>query len=444
MRYKNLVVARGLLHPGDTRLKSYVLDCESRTTAATHYHSSMADIQIRSPIAPRPPPSQSLNAQKWRERLVQLVVLGIAGVVVWWLMHNTLANMRARGAHAGFDFLFDPAGFDISEGQFGYESGQPFWRAFLVGLGNTLRVALVSIVVCTLLGTLLGIGRLSRNFLLRSLCSAYVELVRNVPVLLQLLMWYFVLTDMLPTSDAALLLMPGVFLSKSGLAFPVPQQPLAWLCAAAGLILGNALSMLYMRYARRVLQERGRQLPRMWPVLAAVLGAILLACIAGAAIRGVPWTVDIPEKSALNVSGGAAVTPEFLAVFLGLSTYTAAFVAEVVRAGILSVPHGQVEAARALGLNRVQQLRLVILPQAMRVIVPSLTNQYLNLTKNSSLAVAVGYPDLVSIANTSLNQTGRAFECVAIIMAVYVTLSLITAFFMNRFNRQVALRGLQA
>ena len=188
---------------------------------------------------------------------MQLVVLTIVGVVVWWLMHNTLANMRARGAHAGFDFLLDPAGFDISEGQFGYESGQPFWRAFVVGLGNTLRVAIVSIVACTLLGTLLGIGRLSRNFLLRSLCTWYVELVRNVPVLLQLLMWYFILSDMLPTSDAALLLLPGVFLSKSGLAFPVPDQPMAWLCAASGLLFGVALSVLYLRGARHVLYASG-------------------------------------------------------------------------------------------------------------------------------------------------------------------------------------------
>jgi general L-amino acid transport system permease protein len=192
-----------------------------------------------------------------------------------------------------------------------------------------------------------------------------------------------------------------------------------------------------------VLYETGKRLPRVWPVLVMLALGMLFGYLFGAAISHVPWTFDIPEKSEINISGGAAVTPEFLAVFLGLSTYTAAFVAEVVRAGVQSVVHGQLEAARTLGLSRTQQLRLVILPQALRVIVPSLTNQYLNLTKNSSLAVAVGYPDLVSIANTSLNQTGRAFECVAIIMAVYVTLSLLTALFMNRFNRRVALRGLQ-
>ena len=372
---------------------------------------------------------------------MQLIVIAIIGLIVWWLIGNTLTNMRARGAHAGFDFLLDPAGFEISEGLFGYESGQPFWRAFVAGLGNTLRVALASIVVCTVLGTLLGIGRLSRNFLVRSLCTGYIEVVRNVPVLLQLLMWYFVLTDMLPTSDEALSPLPGFFLSKSGLAFPVPTAAMAWLYAGVGLLLGAALARLHLRRAGRVLYTTGKQLPRVWPVLLLLLGGVLLACLFGAAISDVPWAFDVPEKSQINISGGAAVTPEFLAVFIGLSTYTAAFVAEVMRAGVQSVQHGQLEAARALGLGRVQQLRLVILPQAMRVILPSLTNQYLNLTKNSSLAVAVGYPDLVSIANTSLNQTGRAFECVAIIMAVYVSLSLLTAWFMNRFNRRAALKG---
>ncbi|MDB5815399.1 MAG: transporter permease subunit [Rhodocyclales bacterium] len=403
----------------------------------------MSGTQTPLPISPRPPPDLRADARRWRERLIQLIVLAIIAVVLWWLMHNTLANMRARGAHAGFDFLFDPAGFDISEGLFGYESGQPFWRAFLVGLGNTLRVALVSIVACTVLGTLLGIGRLSRNFLLRSLCTGYIELVRNVPVLLQLLMWYFILTDMLPASDEALAPLPGIFLSKSGLAFPVPVLSVAWLYAGVGFVFGINMSVLYLRRVRRVLYDSGRQLPRVWPVFLLLAGATLLGCLIGAVIHGAPWAFDVPEKSAINISGGAAVTPEFLAVCIALSTYTAAFVAEVVRAGILSVQHGQLEAARALGLNRVQQLQRVILPQALRVIVPSLTNQYLNLTKNSSLAVAVGYPDLVSIANTSLNQTGRAFECVAIIMTVYVTLSLITAWLMNRYNRRVALRGLQ-
>ncbi|MEC5388221.1 ABC transporter permease subunit [Uliginosibacterium sp. H3] len=394
-------------------------------------------------IASRPPPPDNRRtAYIWRNRALQLVVLAIIGLLVWYLIGNTLANMRARGAHAGFDFLLDPAGFEISEGLFGYESGQPFWRAFLVGLGNTVRVALSSIVVCTVLGTLLGIGRLSRNFLLRSLCTAYVELVRNVPILLQLLMWYFVLSDMLPTSDEALSPLPGLFLSKSGLVFPVPASPLSWIYAGAGLLLGVTASFLHLRRASRVLSDSGRQLPRVWPVVLMVCGGIALGYALGGLIGDTGWAFDLPEKSEINISGGAAVTPEFLAVFLGLSTYTAAFVAEVVRAGVQSVQHGQLEAARALGLGRVQQLRLVILPQAMRVILPSLTNQYLNLTKNSSLAVAVGYPDLVSIANTSLNQTGRAFECVAIIMAVYVSLSILTALFMHRFNRRADLKGL--
>jgi general L-amino acid transport system permease protein len=299
------------------------------------------------------------------------------------LAYNTLGHLRARGVHAGFDFLLQPAGFEIGESVLRYESSQPFWRAFLVGLLNTLRVALPGIVLATLLGVLLGIGQLTRNWLVRRLCTAYVELVRNVPLLVQLLMWYFALTELLPPSAHALQAGP-FFLSKSGLAFPWPVWPAgAW-----------------------------------WPS-----------------------ALDLPQAGAFNVSGGAAVTPEYLAVLLGLVVYTAAFVAETVRAGIRSVPAGQVQAAQSLGLQPGQATRLVVLPLALRLIVPSITNQYLNLTKNSSLAVAVGYPDLVSVANTALNQTGRAFECIAVIMAVYLSLSLLTAWVMNRYNARVALRG---
>jgi general L-amino acid transport system permease protein len=317
------------------------------------------------------------------EWIVQAALLTALAALLSWLVLNTLDRLRGRGVQSGFEFLWQPAGFEIGESVFAYDSGHSFWRAFLVGLANTVRVALPAIALATLAGLVIGVGQLTRNWLVRKLCTGYVELVRNVPLLVQLLTWYFTLTELLPPSMQALQLGP-FFLSKSGFAFPWPVwEPGAW-----------------------------------WPA-----------------------ALDVPRAGTFNVSGGAAVTPEYLAVLMGLSTYTAAFVAETVRAGMQSVPPGQVQAAQALGLRPAQVTRRVVLPQALRLIVPSITNQYLNLTKNSSLAVAVGYPDLVSVANTAINQTGRAFECIAVIMAVYLTLSLATSWAMNLYNARVALRG---
>jgi general L-amino acid transport system permease protein len=303
----------------------------------------------------------------WRRQRVrawcyQAVLIGILIVLVGWLLHNTLGNMRMRGIQSGFDFLLDPAGFDIGESMFTFTSTQTYGAAFLAGLFNTLRVSCIAIVICTLWGTVLGIGRLSGNALARGLCYAYTELFRNIPLLLQLLMWYVVMVELMPDTEAPLHFRDWVLLSKEGLALP--------------------------------------------------------------------WFM----------SEGLTLTPEFLALTWGLTLYTSAFVAEVIRSGIESVPLGQIEAALSIGLSPWQRLRLVVLPQALRLIVPPLTNQYLNAIKNSSLAVAIGYPDLVSISNTTLNQTGRAVECIAIVMAVYLTLSLLTASGMNYFNRRAALK----
>jgi general L-amino acid transport system permease protein len=327
------------------------------------------------------PPPRRIPWAAWGFQVaLVLVLLGLA----FWLFTTTLDSLRARGVRAGFDFLNEPAGFEIGESWLHFESSQPFWRAFLAGLANTVRVAVPGIVLATLLGTLLGLGRLSRNPLLRGLSTGYVELIRNVPLLVQLFMWYFALTELLPASAEAWRLGAGLYLSKSGLAFPWPvSEPGAF-----------------------------------WPT-----------------------SIDWPVAGEFNVSGGAYVTPEFLAVLMGLATYTAAFVAETVRAGIQSVTQGQWHAALSMGLTSRQTLRFIVLPQALRVIVPSITNQYLNLTKNSSLAVAVGYPELMSIANTAINQTGRGFECIAVIMSVYLLVSLTTSGLMNRYNARVALRG---
>ncbi len=328
-----------------------------------------------------------------------LAVLGLAGLLAW-LAHNTVANMAARGIQSGWDFLSQTAGFDIGEQPVPYESSDPYWRAFLVGLLNTLRVALAGIVGATALGTLLGVGRFSRNLLVRGLCRAYVEAFRNVPLLVQLLVWYLLLVEGLPDAAEALNWRELVFLSKAGLSVPWPVHGVEVVAGAAGADAAAAVGTTHA---------------------------------AG-------WHWSVPVVDGLSLSGGAALSPEFLAVLLGLSGYTAAYIAEVVRAGIASVPRGQIEAAQSIGLSRRQTLRRVIGPQALRVIVPPLTNQYLNLTKNSSLAVAVGYPDLVSIANTTLNQTGRAVECIVILMAVYLTLSLGTAALMAVFNRRAAIR----
>jgi len=321
----------------------------------------------------------SARRPRWRGWLAQALLIALIAGAILALGQYALHVLRARGVQSGFDFLAQPAGFEISEGWLAFDGSQPFWRAFLAGLVNTVRAAVPAALLAVLLGTLLGIGRLAPHRLARGLCTVYVEALRNVPLLVQLLMLYFALTHLLPDSDAPIELIPGCWLSKGGLALP-------W-WAADG------------------------------------------------------WHLEWPERGAFGVTGGAALSPEYLAVTLGLALYSAAFVAEIVRAGIVAVPRGQVLAAQALGLRGAQQLRWVVLPQALRVIVPALTNQLSSLVKNSSLAVAVGYPELVSVANTSLNSTGRAFECIAIVMATYLLLSLLIAALMNRYNARVALRG---
>jgi general L-amino acid transport system permease protein len=284
------------------------------------------------------------------------------------------------------DFLQQPAGFDIGEtGLLVYDAAQPLWRAMLVGLGNTLRVSLPALLMATAIGLLVALARTSSSRVWRNMGGLYVDVVRNTPLLLQLLMWYFMLVEWLPDSTEALPLMPGLWLSKGGLTFPWWASD-----AATGVAAWS------------------------WPV-----------------------------QETFNVVGGAAVTPEFLALALALSVYTGAFLAEVIRSGIESVPASLIEAAQTLGASRLQQIVKVLLPQALRAIVPAATNQFLNLIKNSSLAVAVGYPDLVSVGNTAINQTGRAVECVLVMMAVYLTLSLLTAWFMNRFNVRHGLKGVQ-
>lgn len=371
-----------------------------------------------------------------RRWLVQALALLAVGAVAAWLLGNTLENMRERGIQSGFDFLADTAGFELSESAIAFSGVDPYWKAFLAGLLNTLRVAALGIVLTTVAGVLVGVGRLSHNALVRWLCGAYVELFRNVPLLIQLLVWYLIFVELLPDPQEPVALAGVAYLSKGGLALPVPAEA-GWGWVGAGLGLGAVLAWAMQRHERRRFAQHGGRPPGLLGrPLALVLGGGLLGWL----VAGMPAAWELPRPGGFAIEGGATLSPEFMAVLLGLTAYTTAFTAEVVRAGMASVSRGQVEAAQSVGLSPALVLRLVVLPQALRVIVPPLTNQYLNLTKNSSLAVVVGYPDLVSVANTSLNQTGRAVECIAIIMAVYLLLSLLTAAAMGVFNRRVAIR----
>ncbi|MBI2771240.1 MAG: ABC transporter permease subunit [Burkholderiales bacterium] len=392
-------------------------------------------------IPPRRAPAARRQGLSWRSRRTrgwayQFVAVAAIAFVIWLLVSSTLQNMRLRGIQSGFDFLLQTAGFDIGESWFGYDSVDPYWKAFAVGAMNTLRVAVIGIVLSTLLGTALGIGRFSHNVLVRSLCYGYVELFRNVPVLVQLLMWYLAFTEYLPAPTEPVNAAGLFFVSKNGLSFPSPFWVAGHALGAAGFIAGVVAAGLYLWFAKRRFEQTGQQLP-------AALGAIglfvLLAAL-GLWLGGSPVEFELPAMSEIQVEGGASWTPEFLTVLLGLSFYTSAFIAEVVRAGIASVPAGQHEASASLGISRLRSMRLVVMPQALRLIIPPLTNQYLNLTKNSSLAVAVGYPDVVSIANTAINQSGRAVECIAIIMAVYFTTSLVTSALMGWLDRHSALK----
>jgi general L-amino acid transport system permease protein len=357
-------------------------------------------------------------------------------VGLWYLAQNTMANMQARGIQSGFDFLAQSAGFDIGESLIRYDALDPYWKAFLVGLLNTLRVAVVGIVLATLLGTLIGIGRFSRNAIVRGLCYAYVEFFRNIPVLIQLLMWYLFFTDVLPPILEAVSVGGLFYLSKAGFSFPVPVWNLGLELAMAGAVVGILVAFFYRRWVLRQFEATGK----VRSLYLVPLGIVVAGAFVGWLLGGAPTAWSVPKPQGFSMEGGASATPEFLGLLLGLVLYTAGFIAEVVRAGIASVAAGQVEAAGSLGLSRNLAMRLVILPQALRVIIPPLTSQYLNLTKNSSLAVAIGYPDVVSIATTSLNNTGRAVEAITIIMAVYLFLSLSTSAFMNWYNRRAAIK----
>ncbi|MBX6375451.1 MAG: amino acid ABC transporter permease [Acetobacteraceae bacterium] len=387
---------------------------------------------LRAP--PRRPIRLSWSDERVRGLVWQVLVVGVVVAIVWWLVRNTAHNLEVRRIATGFGFLGREAGLPIGEHVIDYSPTDTYARALLVGVLNTLKVSVIGIVLATIIGTAIGIARLSRNWLLARLASVYVEVIRDLPLLLQLLFWYTILQG-LPGPRQALNPVDGVYLSNRGLKLPWIEWQGAHTAALLALLAGVAGAWLYARWARARQMADGRP-RRVWP--AAVLLVVGLPLAVWAAM-GAPWTVDRPVLRGFNFTGGLTVSPEFFALLVGLVTYTAAFIAEIVRAGILAVNQGQWEAAQALGLRHGQVLRLIVLPQALRVIVPPMTSQYLNLTKNSSLAVAIGYQDIVSIANTTLNQTGQAIEGIAIIMAVYLTISLSISAFMNWYNARIAL-----
>jgi len=394
----------------------------------------------QSMIEARPLPAKKRRSISWNSRegrsvIYQVVAIASVATLIWLLVRNTLRNMRERGIQSGYDFMGQPFGFDVSETMIPYDVMSTYWTAFSIGMLNTLKVALIGIVLATILGTLIGVGRFSPNFLLRKICYWYVEFFRNVPIYLQLLIWYIVFTEVLPSFEEAWQV-GHFYLSKNGFSFPWPVWQLGQTLALIGLVLGVVGSWLYARKASKHFDLTGQQRPVLLVSLALIVGLALLGWLAGGAPTG--WS--LPVKGDFQIEEGAAFSPEFSALLLGLVLYTASFIAEIVRSGISSVSLGQHEAAASLGLSKRQSMRLVVLPQALRVIIPPLTSQYLNLTKNSSLAVAIGYPDLVSIANTTLNQTGRAIEALSIVMLVYLTLSLITSALMNWFNASAAIQ----
>lgn len=371
-----------------------------------------------------------------RAWLFQILTVLVIIIVAVWLIHNTLTNLNHRGITSGFAFLDRSAGFGIVQHLIDYEEGDTYGRVFLVGLLNTLLVSALCIVFASFIGFFLGLARLSENWLLRKLSTIYIETFRNIPPLLQIFFWYFAVLRNLPGPRQAVNAFDLFFLSNRGLYIPAPQLGEGVIAFAGAAVLALVISYGLFRY-NRTHQIKTGQLRRTWPVAAAlIIGLPLLShWFFGAAMH---W--DVPELRGFNFRGGMALIPELASLTIALSVYTSAFIAEIIRSGIQAVPYGQHEAARSLGLPNQVTLRQVIIPQALRVIIPPLTSQYLNIVKNSSLAAAIGYPDMVSLfAGTVLNQTGQAIETIAITMSVYLVISLTISLLMNLYNRRIAL-----
>ncbi len=376
------------------------------------------------------------NDPKVRSVVFQFVALITLGYFFYTIFQNTLANMERRGITTGFAFLGNEAGFGILMSLIPYDETYTYGRTFFVGLLNTVLVAGFGIVLATVIGFIIGVARLSNNWLIAKAAMVYIEVLRNIPLLLQIFFWYFAVLQALPSPRQSIAF-GGIFhLNNRGLYFPSPIPEAGFSYVIWTLVVAVIGVIWLRRWARRRQEITGQQFPVVWVSIALIVGAPLLVF----ALTGAPLAWDHPSLQRFSFGGGGRMIPEFMALLWALTMYTAAFIAEIVRAGIQSVSHGQTEAARALGLRNSPTLRLVIIPQSLRVIIPPLTSQYLNLTKNSSLATAIGYPDLVSVfMGTTLNQTGQAVEIVGMTMAVYLTISLLISMFMNAYNKKIAL-----
>ncbi len=367
-----------------------------------------------------------------RSIIFQILTFLMVGLLAFYLVNNTLTNMEKQNISSGFDFLGKEASFEVGESPIEYSAADSYAKALLVGFLNTLKVSFLGIVLCTIIGVFVGVARLSSNWLVSKMAMAYIELMQNIPVLLQLFFWYALFYEIFPSPRGALNPMAGVFLCNRGTALGVPAAHPANMYILLALVSGIVISFIIHKWAKKRLFETGKMFPVFWTSAIIILALPTIVWF----LAGTPTKMDLPSLQGFNFKGGIMLSPEFTALLLGLTIYTSAFVAEAVRAGIQSVTRGQTEAAHSIGLKSRHVLSLVILPQAMRVIIPPLTSQMLNLTKNSSLAIAIGFPDFVSVANTTINQTGQSIEGVALIMGCYLIFSLSTSVFMNWYNKK--------
>lgn len=381
------------------------------------------------------------NDPRFRSIFFQLLVVGAVAAFFWYLFRNTSANLERQGIASGFDFWNSTAGFGIIDSWIPYSEESTYGTVFWVGLLNTLTVSILGIILATIIGFTIGVARLSSNWLISRMATVYIETLRNIPLLLQIFFWYSLILKGFPSLRNSINIFDIIFLNNRGLYTPKPIfEPGTWIIFT-GFGLAIAGIIWLARWSHRRQQATGQQFPVFLTSLGIFFGVPALGlAIASVAYGGIPISFDYPSLQGFNFKGGSELIPELVALLLALSAYTAAFIAEIVRAGILAVSHGQTEAAHSLGLRNAPTLRLVIIPQALRVIIPPLTSQYLNLTKNSSLAAAIAYPELVSVfAGTVLNQTGQAVEVIGITMALYLGLSLLISAFMNWYNKKMAL-----
>jgi general L-amino acid transport system permease protein len=381
------------------------------------------------------------KAAPWNDPIIrgwvfQIVVVGLVGLLAWFLVSNTVENLERQKIASGFTYLDREAGFEIGDSMIAYSPADTYGRAILVGALNTLKVAILGIILATILGTLIGVGRLSPNWLLAKICEGYVEMFRNVPLLLWLFLFYKMISEAFPGPRQAISVFDSFFLSNRGLYFPVPMADPIHKWMGLALLIGIVATVVVKRWAKKRQDATGQPFPTIRAGIGLIVGLPIVVWLLGGAPHHMSW----PALKGFNFEGGTVIQPEFTALLVGLVLYTSAFVAEIVRSGILALHKGQTEAAMAIGLSRGQVMRLVLLPQALRVIVPPMTSQYLNITKNSSLAIAIGYPDLVASINVTINQTGQAIENILIIMAAYLSVSLSISAFMNWYNKRIALR----